>query len=302
MFGYVTPLKSELKIKDYVKFRSYYCGLCMSFKKNIGNLPRLTLNYDMAFLAVLLDSISEKEASIEIKRCLPHPLEKKPIIVNNDAIDYAAAMNLSLYYFKVKDDIQDDNKLKSKLLEKVLYPYEKKLNKSLRKISSIIEKNLNELANFEKNKNFSNIDEISHPFSNIVGNILKEYPYPLIDDSEILRNNLYNLGYTLGKWIYLIDAVDDLKEDIENKKFNPIIFLFNQDSKPYEELLNSIKDRLEFTILNCAYNCKEILSKLPLKRNSDILKNILELGIMDKYLSVINKRCESKRRKRNESI
>lgn len=302
MFGYVTPLKSELKIKDYVKFRSYYCGLCMSLKENIGNLPRLTLNYDMAFLAVLLDSITEKEPSVEIRRCFPHPLEKKPIIINNNSIDYAAAMNLSLYYFKVKDDIQDDNKLKSKLLEKVLYPYEKKLNKSIKKISAIIENNLKELSDLEKNKNFSNIDEISHPFSDIVGNILKEYPYTLIDDNEVLRNNLYNLGYTLGKWIYLIDAVDDLKEDIENKKFNPIIFLFNQDSKPYEELLNSIKDRLEFTILNCAYNCKEILSKLPLKRNSDILKNILELGIMDKYLSVINKRCESKRRKRNESI
>ena len=297
MFGYVTPLKSELKIKDYVKFRSYYCGLCMSFKKNIGNLPRLTLNYDMAFLAVLLDSISEKEPSVEIKRCLPHPFEKKPIIINNDSIDYAAAMNLSLYYFKVKDDVQDDNKIKSKLLEKILYPYEKKLNKSVKTISSIIEKNLKELTLLENNKNFSNIDEISHPFSDIVGNILKEYPYPLIDDSEILRNNLYNLGYTLGKWIYLIDAVDDLKDDIENKKFNPINFLFNKDNKPYKDLIISIKDRLEFTILNCAYNSNEMLSKLPIKRNIDILKNIIELGMMDKYILVTNKTCENKRRK-----
>ena len=295
MFGYVTPLKAELKVKDFAKFRSYYCGLCLHLKSGAGNIPRMVLNYDMTFLAVLLDSLSIKEPNFELKRCIVHPKEKKPVIMNNDALQYAAAMNLTLYYHKIKDDIEDDNDIKSKVLEKILYPYQKKINKSIDAINNTIKSNLKDLRNFENNKNFSSIDEICHPFSDIVGNILKNYPKELINDGDKLRDNLYSLGYTLGKWIYLIDAFDDLKNDMKDNKFNPINYLFNSENKSYDELLPLIKDRLEFTILNCSYNCKEILEKLPLKRNEDILKNVLELGMMDKYLGILNNTREDKR-------
>lgn len=295
MFGYVTPLKAELKVKDFTKFRSYYCGLCLHIKNGAGNIPRMVLNYDMTFLAVLLDSLSAKEPNFELKRCIVHPKDKKPVVMNNDALQYAAAMNLTLYYHKIKDDIEDDNDVKSKVLEKVLYPYQKKINKSIDDINNIIKINLKHLRDLENNKKFSSIDEICHPFSDIVGNILKSYPKELVNDGDELRNNLYSLGYTLGKWIYLIDAFDDLKKDMKNKKFNPINFLYNKDNNPYEELLPLIKDRLEFTILNCSYNCKDILEKLPLKRNEEILKNVLELGMMDKYLRILNNTREDKR-------
>lgn len=295
MFGYVTPLKAELKVKDFTKFRSYYCGLCLHIKNTAGNLPRMVLNYDMTFLAVLLDSLSIKEPNFELNRCIVHPKEKKPVVINNDALTYAAAMNLTLYYHKIKDDIEDDNNIKSKILEKVLYPYQKKISKSIDEINTIIKNNLKTLREYENTKNFSSIDEICHPFSDIVGNILKCYPNELVNDNNELRNNLYSLGYTLGKWIYLIDAFDDLKKDMNENKFNPINFLYNEDNKSYEKLLILIKDRLEFNILNCSYNCKEILSILPLKRNEDILKNILELGMMDKYLSILNNTREDKR-------
>ncbi|GAB6167865.1 DUF5685 family protein [Clostridium carnis] len=295
MFGYVTPLKAELKVKDFAKFKSYYCGLCFHIKKDFGNIPRMALNYDMTFLAILLDALSIEDSSIEIKRCMLHPTSKKPVISNNKALSYAAAMNLSLFYYKLLDDVNDDNNIKSKSIMNLLSPYMKKANKSIDKINNITNINLTKLNNLEKNKNFSSIDEISHPFSHIVGNILKSYPNPLTNDNDVLRQNLYNLGYTLGKWIYLIDALDDLKEDIEKNKFNPINFLYNKDNLPYKELLPKIKDRIEFTILNCSYNCKECLLKLPLKRNNDILFNVLELGMMDKYINVLNNTDEKKR-------
>ena len=296
MFGYVTPLKAELKVKDFTRFRSYYCGLCLHLKNGSGNIPRMVLNYDMTFLAVLLDSLSNKEPDFEFKRCFVHPKEKKPVVMNNDALHYASAMNLTLYYHKIKDDIEDDNDLKSKLLEKILYPYQKKINKSIDEINNIIKSNLKSLRNLENNKNFSSIDEICHPFSDIVANILKKYPKELVNDNDELRNDLYSLGYTLGKWIYLIDAFDDLSKDMEDNKFNPINYLFNNENKSYDELLPLIKDRLEFNILNCSYNCKEILERLPLKRNEDILKNVLELGMMDKYLGILNNNTRENKR------
>lgn len=302
MFGYITPLKPELKIKDFAKFRSYYCGLCFHLKSNAGNIPRVALNYDMTFLAVLLDSISLTEPTVKIKRCFMHPLEKKPVIINNEALSFSASINIALYYYKVKDDIYDDKDFKSILLEKILKPYFKKAS-SITKINNLIESNLKDLSNLEKNKNFNFIDEIAHPFSDIVGIILKECPFKLVNDSEELRNNLYNFGYTLGKWIYLIDAFDDLEDDIKKQKFNPINHLYNKENYSFNELLPLIKERLEFSILNCSYNCNEILKLLPLKRNEDILKNILELGMMDKYLKISNKTCENKKEcNKNESI
>lgn len=295
LFGYITPLKAELKVKDFTKFRSYYCGLCFELKNSAGNIPRMALNYDMTFISILLDSLSIKENNIEIKRCLPHPTDKKPLILNNDALRYTAAISLSLYYYKLNDNILDDNNLKSKLLAKVFHPYQKKTNKYIRTINEIIKTNLNFLNELEKNKSFSSLDEICHPFSDILGNILKLYNGNLIYDNEDLRNKLYSFGYTLGKWIYLIDAFDDLEKDMNENKFNPINTLYNTDNKSYSELIPKIKDRVEFNILNCSYNCKEVLSTLPLQKNEAILKNVLELGMTDKYIEILNKALDSQK-------
>ncbi|ATD54487.1 DUF5685 family protein [Clostridium chauvoei] len=288
MFGYITPLKGDLKVKDFDLFKSYYCGLCFAIKNNFGNIPRMTLNYDMTFLGVLLDSLSPDEIELDITKCISHPTQKRYIIINNKALSYASSINLSLFYYKLLDDVKDDQNLKSKFLSKSLYLYTKKIDKSLYQINNIINSRLTELNDFESKKSFSSIDEISHPFSDIVANILKSYPNVLIDDGEILRNNLYNFGYALGKWIYIIDALDDLKEDMENKKFNPINFLYNKNNLNFYELLENIKAKIEFTILNCSYNCKEYLSKLPLNKNKDILYNIIELGMLNKYITIIN--------------
>ena len=146
------------------------------------------------------------------------------------------------------------------------------------------------------------IDEIAHPFSEIVGKILNLYPEEFEGDSEEIRGNLYELGYSLGKWIYIIDALDDLKEDMEKNKFNPINYLYNTNNKTYEELMGEIRDRMEFTIFNCGYTCRNALEKLPIKRNKEILENIISLGMMDKYTKITNE-CEcNKRSGKNESI
>lgn len=303
MFGYVTPLKPELKVRELNRFQGYYCGLCMQIKKDYGNIPRMALNYDMTFLALLLDGLVNDIPKMELKRCVAHPARKKPMAFNTKALDYAAAMNVSLAYFKLIDDSNDDKSLKAKVGASILSPYKKKFSESVSKINDIIRDNLKKLSELEDNKSFSSIDEICDPFSLIVANILKEYPYELKEDSEDIRNTLYNLGYCLGKWIYIIDALDDLEKDMEKNKFNPINFLYNKDNLSYEELKEQIKSRIEFSILNCACTCKESLSNLPLNRNKELLENIIELGMMDKYINVINNcnQC-SRRTTKHESI
>lgn len=286
MFGYVTPLKSEMKVKDFARFKCYYCGLCCHIKKEFGNIPRMSLNYDMTFLGLLLDALNPEELEVSSHRCALHPTEKKIVVANNKALSYAAAMNISLFYYKLLDDVHDDKNLRSKFFSVVLSPYKRKFGDSIIKINNDINLCLKNLSILEDNKSFTSIDEICDPFSNLVGLILRDYPYKLKDDCLELRNTLYTLGYSVGKWIYLIDALDDLKSDMEKDKFNPINFLYNKDFLEYDKFIDFIKPKIEFTILNCGYSCKENLEKLQLNRNEDILYNIIELGLMDKYITV----------------
>ena len=298
MFGYVTPLKPEMKIREYETFRAYYCGVCMHIKNDFGNIPRMALNYDMTFLAILLDSLHNEGPKFEKKRCITHPHNKKPMAIKSEALSYAAAMNVGLIYYKLIDDVNDDKSIKSKVGAMVLSTYKKKFNRNVTRVNAIIEENLNKLSKLEKDKNFESIDEICDPFSLIVANILKLYPGKIDNDSEELRENLYILGYALGKWIYVIDALDDLEEDINNNKFNPINYLYNINNKDYKEFIEEIKPRIEFTILNCGYNCKEALEKLPIKRNKEILENIISLGMMDKYTKIVeNCNCKSSKKR-----
>ena len=298
MFGYVIPLKSEMKVKDYERFKCYYCGLCTHIKYIFGEIPRMSLNYDMTFLGLLLDALSPNDLEVSSFRCMLHPSQKKLVVSNNEALSYAAAINVSLVYYKFIDDIHDDNNILSKMKSMILSPYKKKFISSVKEINSNINICLNELSNLEDSKDFSSIDEICHPFSKLVGIILRDYPFHLNKDTSEVRDNLYKLGYSLGKWIYLIDALDDLNDDMQKNKFNPLNYLYSKGNESYNDLIKSIKPRIEFTILNCGYTCLESLKSLPLIRNKDILFNIIELGLMDKYLKIIenpNMNSKSKR-------
>ena len=300
MFGYVTPLKAEMKVKDYERFKCYYCGLCCHIKNIFGNVPRTFLNYDMTFLGLLLDGLSDDEIKVKKHLCVLHPSAKKIIIDDNKALSYAAAINISLVYYKFIDDINDDNNLKSKFKVALLSPYKKKFSNSIVEINNKISKCLNDLSLLEKNKSFTCIDEICEPFSKLVGIVLKEYPFKLKDDSNELRETLYQLGYSIGKWIYLIDALDDLKSDMEKNKFNPLNYLYNKDNLDYNIFIESIRQRVQFTILNCGYTCMENLNKLNINRNRDILFNIIELGLMDKYLKVTENEDKINKSKRSD--
>ena len=296
MFGYVTPLKEELKVREFNEFKGYYCGICFSIKDTFGNIPRGLLNYDMTFLALLLDGLSEEQYSVKQKRCFAHPSKKKPVIIDNKAIDYAANMNVSLAYYKAIDDKLDDKTIASNVKALVMWPYKRKFSDSIKDINKIIEENLKKLSTLEANKNFSSIDEICHPFSNIVGKILELYPNKIFNDSKEKRDLLFSFGYTLGKWIYLIDALDDLEDDIKKNKFNPINYLYNKENLSYDDLLNLTKSTLEFSILNCAYNCQTLLDQLEIKKHKNTLDNIISLGMMHRY-TIVSKKCKCNKQK-----
>ncbi|MBW9158139.1 DUF5685 family protein [Clostridium tagluense] len=293
MFGYVTPCKMEMKIKDFEKFKAYYCGLCNSIKNSYGQLPRLTLNYDMTFLAVLLDSLGDNKCNFTKFSCAIHPLKKRIMINNNIALDYAAFCNTTLAYYKLMDDACDNKTMKSKVFSLFLKKYLSKSKVEYNDVMKYTKEKLLLLNTLETNPvNIStdeqlSIDELSHVFADLTGFIVSFY----YKDAPF-KEDLYWLGYNLGKWIYIIDAYDDLEKDVKNNSFNAISSLFNKDNLDFKSFSKLIKPRIDYILTTCAQQCLKNLSSLPLIKNEDILYNILELGLMEKMHKVFNENLD----------
>lgn len=287
MFGYISPLQNELKIKEYNYFKSYYCGLCYCLKDNFGNIPRLTLNYDLTFIGFLLDGLSKSPLKNKKVRCIKHPVNPSFIYEKTVALDYVSNLSILMFNYKLKDNISDDNSFKSKVYLSILSPNNRKIRNQYNNIQKIIQQNIAYLSYLEENKNFSSLDEICHPFADIMGMILKLYPYEFEDDSELIRNYLYKLGYFIGKWIYLIDALDDLETDIKKNKFNPYNILYNENNLNYKDLVNTIIFDIDFNVLNSISECSDYLGKINFKKHNEILKNIIELGMPNKYYEIL---------------
>lgn len=281
MFGYVMPYKLELKIKDYEMFKAYYCGLCLSIKTNFSNLCRLSLNYDMTFLGILLDSLKDEKHTYEVSRCIAHPFKKKPKVINNKALDYAAFCNVALVYYKLLDDYTDDKAIHKKLLSLYLKKFIEKENLALKPLLKNMEENITKLTELENSTEAISIDELSHSFADLTGFLISFYY-----KNETFHEDLYKLGYNLGRWIYIIDAYDDLEDDMKKQKFNAINKAFNQENLTYEELIETQQSRIEFNLMMSASTTVDALNNLPLEKNDDLLFNILQFGLMNKIESI----------------
>ena len=143
---------------------------------------------------------------------------------------------------------------------------------------------LNELYKTEAAAEGMNLDELSHPFADLTGYILSEY-CPAENDI------LYSLGYNLGKWIYIIDAYDDLEKDMKYNKFNALEAALNNSKLSCHEFKGLIAERIDYLLTACAAECLNSLNKLPLKKNEDLLYNILQYGLMEKMDKVFKRSC-----------
>ena len=111
MFGYITVDKPEMKVKDFYRYKAYYCGLCKSLQENYGLKGRVTLSYDVTFLVLVLTSLYEPKEEKSESRCPIHPIKKIPVL-QNEISRYGADMNLLLAYYHFEDDWKDEKSLK----------------------------------------------------------------------------------------------------------------------------------------------------------------------------------------------
>ena len=209
MFGYVVMNKPEIKFKDFDLYRSFYCGLCRELRDRYGVTGQISLTYDMTFVILLLSGLYEPPTRKGTTRCIIHPVRKQPVR-KNAITEYAADMNVFLAYYKCEDDWKDEKKLLSLLYGNLLRGKEKHAEERWRKKVDTIVSLLNELSEMEK-AGEENIDCISGCFGKIMEEI---FAYR----ADLWEPTLRRMGFFLGKFIYLMDAYDDVEEDIKKGK------------------------------------------------------------------------------------
>ena len=287
MFGYITPDKEELKVKEYEVFKAFYCGVCKSIGKRLGQLPRFTLTYDSAFLAILLSSIQPIKMVIKSEICIAHPLKKRNIVKENEFVDYSSDMNVVLAYYKMLDDWKDEKKVYSLAAKSMLDSSFRKVYKKYEDKCDIIKNNLSMLNKLEDRK-CKGIDEAAEPCAKLMEELID---YPGIED-ENTRKTIRWIGYNIGKWIYSIDAFDDIDKDIKGKNYNPILLQYEYNTNTdIEEFKKEVSSQIEFSIFYCLNEISKAYSLLETNEYRGIVENIIFLGMPKKTDSILKGSC-----------
>ena len=264
MFGYVTASLRELSKEQQRRYGAVYCGICRRIREQSGQLSRLGLSYDMAFLAVLLMSLYEPEEDSGKNSCALHPITRRDWL-DNDYIRYAADMNVVLAYYNCLDDWQDDGKKSAKWMadayEKHLPDIERRWPRQCQAVKSSIEA----LSALEK-ENCPNPDEPAGAFGQLMGELL-------VVREDLWADILRKMGNALGRFIYLLDAELDYDRDRRKGKYNP--FLAKGEGKDWAKW----EDYLVLTMGRCTAE----FEKLPLVQDKALLDNILYSGVWVNY-------------------
>jgi len=238
MFGYVLVNKPELKIREFENYRSYYCGLCHQLKEEYGTFGRMMLNYDMTFLIMLLSDLYDAEDEVKCSRCVVHP-SKKHCHRQNHVTEYCSDMCILLSYYKCADDWNDERKLSRWALSKILKRKCAKVKKKYPEKAEFIESRLNMLSIVESSK-VTHIDRAARVFGEIMAEVF-------VYKDDMWKEDLYKIGFYLGKYIYLLDAYEDIEKDIKSGAYNPFKEIYHNDD--FEKQGNGVIKKQGFSLL-----------------------------------------------------
>jgi hypothetical protein len=104
-------ISRNLKLVNLMYFGDITAACARLLDGVTASTQRLTLNYDLAFLYVLLDALSSLPISGKRQRCIAHPLKKRFIIFSNKFAEYTSDMNIILMYYNLIDKWNDEKNL-----------------------------------------------------------------------------------------------------------------------------------------------------------------------------------------------
>lgn len=272
MFGYITVNQEELKIKDYNRYRSFYCGLCGALDKKHGKVAQMALSYDMTFLTILLNALYDIPLREAKRRCMIHPVKKHEMLYN-EISDYAADMSILLAYYNALDDVEDDASMPARSLAGALKKPVNKVAIRYPRQSKAVTDYVRDLAEAEA-RGEKDLDKISGLTGSMLGEIF-------VWKEDEWSDELRAMGYFMGKYIYLMDAFEDLEHDRKKHEYNP----WEQFSQRCD--FDAI---VENALTMMMAEVAKAFERLPIIEDTEILRNIIYSGVWSKYKSVCDKR------------
>lgn len=283
MFGYIKPLAPELKVKEQEAYRAIYCGLCKQLGRVYGPMSRLTLSYDFAFLAMLAIGVRGEMVEFSQERCMVHPLKKRNICQDCDSLDLSAAMATILLYHKLEDNLAD-GKAGEKALCMAALPFAKnaydKAAEKLPQLAQLAREQMAEQAILER-EHCPSVDRASEPTAKILEALLGG-----LSEDPGQQLVLRRIGYLLGRWVYLMDALDDLEEDIQNDNYNPFRYCDEGEENKEEQAVASLY--LTIAEIIKAYDLLEVTYF------DGLLSNVFRLGLKHSVDQLQQKKANGK--------
>ena len=270
MFGFVRPLRGELKVREWERFQSVYCGLCHTIRRRYGFAQTLMLSYDCTYLALVLDALEPCGGEQSKCRCIMHPFRCRSCAKQSNGMIRAAAVSVILCWHKLADTIADERGIKrfaAWLFRLFLHRGYRKAAAELPAFDRETRECLENLNALERQKTPS-LDRPADAFASILRAAVADWH----TDSRILQEMFYHVG----RWIYLVDACDDIQEDFASGSYNPVLLRWEMTQPT---LLPPVKDAMQHTLLQslaAAYHAYILLHPL---RDAGIIENILCQGL-----------------------
>lgn len=262
MFGIAVARLDQVSFEEKERYKAFYCGVCRSLKKRYGQLSRITLSYDLAFLAIFLDSLNESEQLLDSQHCVAHSGKSMPYL-KSPSIEYAADLSVALAYHKVLDDVEDDNSLKARTSERALRSAYAATRERIPVECEAVEACMAEISRLERAEG-TDPDACAHAFGRLLA-VLFSYR------AELCKEGCARFGYELGRLIYLMDAAIDLEDDRRTGSYNPFV---STDVVP---------ENIHSVLWAVAADAADAFERLPIIQDEHLMRAVLYAGVWQKY-------------------
>ena len=277
MFGYIRPHKAELLVREFEQYKAVYCSLCRALGKQYGAVSKLSLSYDCTFYALVLLAQTSVCPGFKRKRCTVNPLKGCPYCTGGaDAFAQAASLSVIMTYWKLRDDLAD-SRLFGKLRALLVMPFaaaaHRKAMRRAPELEAIVSAAMQKQREAEQAETPS-LDACAEPTAQMLAALFEQTAQT---DAE--QRVYRQFGYFLGRWVYLMDAADDLEQDRKIGAFNPFLQRFAIAEDPSPERLKEIRTECNQVLNHSLWQAVSAMQLMEFPQFGSIIENIVAKGL-----------------------
>lgn len=281
-------------MKDYELYRGIYCSLCRALGRNYSPIAQLFLSYDFTLACILRLAAAESGCSFSQKRCPYNPSKKCMICGSREVFDLCSHAVIITVYYKILDNLHDKGFL-SKLAAALIFPAVALMHKKAEKLAPEIETSVADAMKKQaeiESKTDPSLDEAAHPSAEALAKVFS------LGFEGQKEQALRSIGYMTGRFVYILDAADDLEDDVKKGGFNP----FASEDISSENGRKAFADKVRGMLNLTQSEALESFDTLELQRFYDMTENILLEGLSDCAERVLSKYGKKEKKSKTHTV